>query len=150
MTDVISPERRSALMSRIRGSNTGPEIVVRWGLHRAGYRFRLHRRELPGCPDLVLTKYRAVIFVHGCFWHRHRGCKLAYRPKSRTEFWTEKFRKNQLRDRKQQRELLDSGWRVLVVWECAVRRDVDRAKSVQRIEQWLRSGSILRQIGSGG
>jgi len=147
MTDVISREKRSALMSRIRGSDTEPEIAVRRGLHRAGFRFRLHQRNLPGSPDLVLAKFGAVIFVHGCFWHRHRGCRLAYRPKSRTGFWTEKFRQNRARDRRLQRELRDRGWRVLVVWECTLRKHADRVKAIERIKGWLRSGASRGEIG---
>ncbi|HWX41638.1 MAG TPA: DNA mismatch endonuclease Vsr [Blastocatellia bacterium] len=150
MTDVISRERRSELMSRIRGWDTEPEVAVRRGLHRAGFRFRLHHRKLPGRPDLVLARYRAVIFVHGCFWHRHRGCPLAYRPKSRTAFWNEKFRQNTARDRKQELQLLNSGWRVLLVWECGLRREPDRLKTIERIKRWLRSGSSKGEIGGRG
>lgn len=147
MTDVISQEKRSELMSRIRGSDTRPEFSVRQGLHRAGFRFRLHQRKLPGCPDVVLPKYRAVIFVHGCFWHRHPNCPLAYRPKSRIGFWSEKFRQNRARDRRQERELRDSGWRVLVVWECSLRKEVDRRKAIRKIGRWLRSAAATGEVG---
>lgn len=118
MTDSLSPERRSWNMSRIRGSDTQPEMQVRSALHRAGFRFRLHRKDLPGRPDIVLPKYNTVVFVHGCFWHRHPGCKLAYEPKSRTLFWNEKFRRNVERDLRNANELRRLGWRVVTVWEC--------------------------------
>jgi len=125
MTDRLTPEARSRNMSRIRGRDTGPERAVRSMLHRMGYRFRLHSRSLPGKPDLVLPRYGTVIFVHGCFWHRHRGCPFAYTPKSRTEFWKNKFRDNAARDRRVARELRTLGWQVLVVWECEL-RDVEQ------------------------
>lgn len=105
-------------MSRIRGKNTKPELLIRSLLHRAGYRFRIHAPNLPGKPDVVLPKYRAVIFVHGCFWHRHEGCVNATVPKSRTDFWEEKFRRTVERDQQKQRQLEEMGWKVLIVWEC--------------------------------
>lgn len=105
-------------MSRIRSKDTKPEKIVRSLLHRMGYRFRLHRKDLPGKPDIVLPKYRTVIFVHGCFWHRHPGCKGATTPKSRTEWWQAKFDRNVTRDRAHRQELLARGWRVITVWEC--------------------------------
>lgn len=122
MVDTLSRERRSWNMSRIRGKNTQPELTVRSALHRAGYRFRLHRKDLPGRPDIVLPKYRTVVFVHGCFWHRHRGCKFAYAPKSRVDFWNEKFRSNVERDRRNASELRRLAWRVITVWECQAAR----------------------------
>lgn len=118
MTDHITAEHRSWNMSRIKGKNTSPERIVRSILHRMGYRFRLHRTDLPGKPDLVLPKYNTAVFVHGCFWHRHPGCKYATNPKSNTEFWQQKFRRNVERDRKNQAELRRNGWRIIVVWEC--------------------------------
>ena len=105
-------------MSRIRGTNTTPERIVRSVLHRMGYRFRIHRKDLPGKPDIVLPKHRLVFFVHGCFWHRHRRCKYAYTPKSHKEFWESKFRENVRRDRHVERQLRDIGWHVIMVWEC--------------------------------
>jgi len=107
-------------MSRIRGRDTGPEKTVRSVLHRLGYRFRLQRRDLPGCPDIVLPRHRTVIFVHGCFWHRHPGCKYAYEPKSRRLFWQRKFRRNVERDEDARERLIVLGWRVLVIWECEI------------------------------
>lgn len=116
--DVVSPEQRSAMMSRIRGRDTKPELVVRRLAHALGYRFRLHRRELPGAPDLVFPGRRKVVFVHGCFWHRHPGCRFAYRPKSNIGFWEKKFESNIERDARVLRVLRESGWSPLVIWEC--------------------------------
>lgn len=121
MTDIVGRERRSRMMSRIRGRDTGPEILVRRVAHGLGFRFRLHRRDLPGRPDLVLPRYRAVVFVHGCFWHRHEGCRYAYEPKSRVGFWTTKFRENIARDGRNEAALRALGWRVLIIWECETR-----------------------------
>jgi DNA mismatch endonuclease, patch repair protein len=121
MTDRISRERRSWNMSQIRGANTRPEMVVRSVLHRLGYRFRVHSPKLPGRPDVVLPMWRTVIQVHGCFWHRHCGCKFAYMPKSRLHFWTKKFTENIERDLRTGRQLRELGWRVVTVWECQVR-----------------------------
>jgi DNA mismatch endonuclease, patch repair protein len=118
MTDIFTPEKRSEVMSRIRGSDTRPEMVVRRMAHAMGYRFRLHRRDLPGTPDLVFPGRRKVVFVHGCFWHRHEGCRNASRPKSRVEFWQAKFRANVDRDRRALAGLAELGWDVLVIWEC--------------------------------
>ncbi len=111
-------------MSKVRGKNTRPEKLVRSLLHRMGFRFRLHRKDLPGRPDLVLPKYKTVIFVHGCFWHRHPGCKKASTPKSNTAFWEDKFEKNVARDARVAEALRHSGWNVLVVWECEL-KDLD-------------------------
>ncbi len=105
-------------MSRIRSRNTKPEVFVRSLLHRMGYRFRLHVSSLPGTPDLVLPRYKTVIFVHGCFWHRHSGCKYSYTPKSRIEFWKRKFEKNIEADKRAVEELKELGWSVFVIWEC--------------------------------
>ncbi|MGC8560627.1 MAG: very short patch repair endonuclease [Phycisphaerae bacterium] len=118
MTDTLTKAERSRCMSRIKSRNTGPEILVRRLLHRLGYRFRLKPQKLPGSPDIVLTRHRVVVFVHGCFWHRHRNCRLAYFPKSRIAFWRKKFTENRARDRRAARQLRHLGWRVYVVWEC--------------------------------
>lgn len=123
MTDVFSPEVRRRIMSRVRSKDTAPEKMVRSWLHARGFRFRLHRKDLPGCPDIVLPKYKTVIFVHGCFWHRHEGCKRASTPATNVEFWTEKFRKNVERDAKTKKELKALGWKVIVVWECETKKD---------------------------
>ena len=121
MPDVFTKAKRSEVMSRIKSRDTQPERAVRSMLHKLGYRFRLHRADLPGRPDLVLSRHRTVIFVHGCFWHRHRGCKLAYTPKSRATFWQNKFASNVVRDRRVRSQLVKLGWRVITVWECELR-----------------------------
>jgi DNA mismatch endonuclease (patch repair protein) len=118
MVDSLTPEERSRMMAKIRGANTKPELVVRSYLHRQGLRFRLHGRKLPGRPDIVLPKFNALVFVHGCFWHRHPNCRYAYSPKSRTGFWTQKFVENVARDRQNVDALQAAGWRVFVIWEC--------------------------------
>jgi len=137
--DRISREHRSWNMSRIRGRDTKPEKAVRSLLHRMGYRFRLHGRDLPGRPDIVLPKHRTVIFVHGCFWHRHRGCKYAYTPKSRVGFWAKKFRANRLRDRRNEISLRERGWNVLVVWECEL-EDPEALVEMIRAHLWRSTG----------
>lgn len=118
VVDTISAEARSRVMSRVRGKDTSPEWRVRRFLHASGFRYHLHVAELPGKPDIVFRGRRKVIFVHGCFWHRHPGCKRARLPKSRVEFWTEKLNGNAARDREHQAALRVRGWDVLVVWEC--------------------------------
>ena len=123
MIDHISPERRSWLMSRVRSKDTTPELRVRQMAHRVGLRFRLHRRELPGKPDLVFPRLRTVIFVHGCFWHRHPGCSKASTPKSRTEFWNSKFVQNERRDVENKKLLKRLGWQVITIWECETKTD---------------------------
>jgi DNA mismatch endonuclease (patch repair protein) len=118
MTDIVDRATRSRMMSGIRGKDTSPEILVRKFLHRAGLRFRLHVRNLPGRPDIVLPRYRTIVLVNGCFWHRHEGCRYSYMPKSRIAFWKQKFLKNVERDERNQQSLREAGWRVYVVWEC--------------------------------
>ena len=122
MTDIVTPAERSILMSRIRGVDTKPELFIRRTLHALGYRFRTQVRELPGRPDLVFSKRRAVIFVHGCFWHRH-GCRKTYFPKTRETFWRGKFISNVGRDKQNRKDLAEAGWRVFVAWECEVESD---------------------------
>ena len=119
--DILSKEHRSWNMSRIRSKNTSPEKIVRSLLHGMGYRFRLHRKDLPGKPDIVLPRYNTVIEVRGCFWHRHKGCQEATTPKSNQDFWVEKFSKNIERDRKNTRELKKNGWKVIIIWECEIK-----------------------------
>ena len=116
--DVFSPEKRSQVMSRIRSKDTKPEKIIRSILHKLGFRFRINRKDLPGKPDIVLPKYKTVIFVHGCFWHQHEGCKIASKPKSNSEFWQKKFSRNIERDRKNQEKLQLMGYRVITIWEC--------------------------------
>lgn len=122
MADWLTPEARSRVMASIGGKNTRPELLVRRLLHSMGYRFRLHRRDLPGTPDIVLPGRRKVIFVHGCFWHGHPGCRFATRPATRQEFWAEKIDRNQRRDRVAVARLRRLGWSVAIVWECSLRR----------------------------
>lgn len=128
--DRLSKKHRSWNMSQIRGKDTLPEKTVRSILHGLGYRFRIHRKDLPGKPDIVLPCFHTVIFVHGCFWHRHPGCKYAYTPKSRVEFWTNKFEQNARVHQRAANELQEIGWRVMVIWECEL-SDLDNLK--QRI-----------------
>jgi DNA mismatch endonuclease (patch repair protein) len=119
-------EQRSRNMSAIKSKNTKPEIKVRKVLHSMGYRFRLHSKDLPGSPDIVLPKYKTVIFVHGCFWHRHQNCKYASTPKTRQEFWNKKFNENINRDKINQENLSSKGWKIIIVWECEIKdKDFD-------------------------
>lgn len=134
MADRISEERRSWNMSRIGGKDTKPELRVRRLLHAMGYRFRLHYKTLPGKPDIVLPKYHAAIFVHGCFWHRHPGCKYAYTPKSRVDFWKKKFKSNVERDKRNQAALAELSWRHLVIWECEID---DTGDLIQRLHNFI-------------
>jgi DNA mismatch endonuclease, patch repair protein len=122
--DRLTPEQRSRNMSRVRGKNTGPERKVRSMLHRMGYRFRLHRKDLPGKPDVVLSKYKTVVFVHGCFWHRCPKCSAATLPKTRKAFWKKKLEGNADRDRRNVRDLKKMGWKVITVWECELKDEV--------------------------
>tara|TARA_B100000614_G_C14497635_1_gene473308 strand:- start:23 stop:445 length:423 start_codon:yes stop_codon:yes gene_type:complete len=123
MADRISAEHRSWNMSRIRGKDTKPELVLRSLMHRAGFRYRLHDKRLPGKPDLVLPKHKTVIFVNGCYWHRHEGCPKATTPKTNTAFWTKKFEETVERDARKKSELIESGWCVITVWECELKND---------------------------
>lgn len=131
--DIVNKDRRSEMMAGIKSRNTQPERLMRSALHRLGFRFRLHRgKALPGKPDIVLTKYKAVVFVNGCFWHRHPHCRYAYTPKSHIKFWKNKFSENRLRDVKAQLLLRQLGWRVFVVWECQIFRSEVIAKRIGR------------------
>jgi DNA mismatch endonuclease (patch repair protein) len=121
MVDRVDPTTRSFNMSRVRSKNTRPEMLVRKAVHRLGFRFRLHQRELPGTPDLVFPKHRKILFVHGCFWHRHPGCAHSTMPQTRPQFWRTKFEANQRRDRIAQSALRALGWTVDVIWECEVK-----------------------------
>jgi DNA mismatch endonuclease, patch repair protein len=136
--DRLTPVRRSANMARIRAKDTEPELVVRSVLHCLGFRFRLHRRDLPGTPDITLPKYQMIILVHGCFWHRHPKCRFAYSPKSRVDFWLNKFAKNVARDKLVRQTLLRMGWKVLVIWECET---TSREALEKRLRSLLRKGA---------
>lgn len=139
MADTITRERRSWNMSRIKGRNTGPELRLRSLLHRAGYRFRLHAKELPGRPDIILPKYRVAIFVHGCFWHRHQGCRNATTPSTRTEFWQSKFDSNVSRDERNRTDLRAAGWTIFTVWECELKSDASGV--VERLSRDMRKAA---------
>lgn len=142
MTDIVDQAVRSRIMSSIRSKNTKPEMIVRRGLHARGFRFRLHDRRLPGSPDLVFPRHRAVIQVNGCFWHGH-DCHLFKWPASRPDFWRRKINANRQRDAKQIDRLLEARWRVLVIWECAFKGRTRRPVTVvlDEAEKWLKSGS---------
>ena len=138
MADRLTLAQRSRNMARIRGQDTNPELRLRGALHARGFRFRLHVKSLPGRPDLVFSRYQAVVFVNGCFWHRHADCKLAYTPKSNKLFWQEKFAANVLRDTRQIRALTRQGWRVTVAWECRLRSPASLTKEAIRVAAWLK------------
>jgi DNA mismatch endonuclease (patch repair protein) len=134
VADKFTPEERSKVMSRIKGRDTKPEKVVRSLLHALGYRFRLHRRDLPGKPDIVLPKYKKAIFVHGCFWHGHKICPRAARPTSNVEFWNKKLDSNLRRDAAVQEELIKLGWSFFIVWQCEMR---DLAELTEKLKGFL-------------
>jgi DNA mismatch endonuclease (patch repair protein) len=126
MTDIYSSAKRSSIMSKISGKNTKPELIVRSLLHKHGYRFRLHRKDLPGKPDICLPRYKTVIFVHGCYWHRHNNCKKGRSmPSTNQDFWQDKFKKTIARDKLNQAELRNRGWKVLVIWECQINDNIE-------------------------
>lgn len=132
MADTLSPQARSERMSRIRGQDTAPELIVRRYLHAAGFRYRLHVRDLPGRPDIVLPKHRVVVFVNGCFWHAHL-CQKGRVPSTRPDFWAEKFRKNRSRDARNRRLLRNAGWRVITLWECSLSTPTKAGRELERL-----------------
>ncbi|PZN99483.1 MAG: very short patch repair endonuclease [Hyphomicrobiales bacterium] len=140
MADIVSPEVRSRMMAGIRGKNTKPEMVLRKGLHAAGFRYRLHARDLPGRPDIVFPRHRAVLFAHGCFWHGH-DCHLFRWPSTRQEFWTTKINRNREVDTRSEQALAEAGWRLGVVWECALkgRTRLPLLDVLEACIVWLRS-----------
>jgi DNA mismatch endonuclease (patch repair protein) len=150
MADIKSPEERSRNMAAIKGKNTKPEVYLRKLLFAKGFRYRTNSSKVPGHPDIWLRKYNAAIYVNGCFWHRHTGCKYAYIPKSRMEFWNSKFEKNVLRDLEVRRQLKASGIKCLVVWECSIKKmikqDDYRNECIGLIEQFLTSQSLYEEI----
>ena len=145
MHSNASHQTRSEMMSRIRSKDTVPEMLVRRGLHSLGFRFRLHRNDLPGRPDLALPRYRAIIFIHGCFWHAHTGCKNFRIPVTRPEFWTKKLMDNRRRDQTNQQKLKEAGWRVLIVWECATRLYSVSTLS-DKVAKWLKGTECKDEI----
>jgi DNA mismatch endonuclease (patch repair protein) len=132
MTDHLTPERRSLLMQQVRRQDTAPEKRVRSLLHKLGFRFRLHRGDLPGTPDIVLPRFRTALFVHGCYWHGH-ACRLGQLPKSNLEYWAPKIASNKERDARKQQELIDLGWNVVVVWQCELRDEVGLGQRLQKL-----------------
>ena len=139
MADIVPPEIRSRMMSGIRGKNTKPELALRKRLFRSGFRYQLHRKDLPGKPDIVLPRWNAAIFVHGCFWHRH-GCKATTTPGTNVDFWRKKFDENIARDRRHIEALQDAGWRVAVVWECSLKgKRADLNEVARLVREWLMS-----------
>ena len=147
MGDIVPPAVRSRMMSGIKGKNSRPEMMVRRMLFASGYRFRLHRRDLPGTPDIVMSGRRIAIFVHGCFWHAHKGCKYFKAPATRSDFWTAKLQANVERDKKAIEKLTTMGWRVLSIWEC-VTRDHEAVKSLdKKIVQWINGDAQCGEIG---
>lgn len=147
MADVFSPEKRSQIMSKIKGKDTKPEILIRSGLHRKGLRFRLHDCQLPGKPDVTLPKYKAVIFVHGCFWHGHE-CHLFKWPSTRPDFWKEKINRNRYLDALHISALKEMGWRVCVVWECSIRgkQSIGMDTVIDTCERWIKSESLFLAV----
>jgi len=146
--DTVTAAVRSKIMASVGQKNTGPEVLLRTALHRLGLRYRLHDRSMPGSPDLVFPRFKAVVFVHGCYWHSH-GCYRSTVPKTRKRFWTAKFSTNKTRDSKKKAELLRRGWRVLTVWECTLSGKT--AKPIgflaKRVEAWLNSTKRMGEIG---
>lgn len=142
MVDTLTPVERSARMALIRGKDTVPELTFRKAIHALGMRYRLHAKDMPGKPDLVFPRFRTVIFVHGCFWHRHEGCKVASTPKSNVDFWLEKFKKNTDRDARNIQALESMGWKVIIVWECEVSTSVNAEATAKRIADIIKRESL--------
>lgn len=146
MADIVDTATRSRMMANIRGRDTKPEILIRSLLHRQGFRFLLHVRNLPGKPDIVLPRFHAVIFVHGCFWHGH-DCRFFKWPKTRPDFWQEKIGRNQTNDYTAKQTLLNTGWRVGIVWECAIRGvGKDISEVISHISEWIHSDNLFIEI----
>jgi len=146
MTDTLSPEQRSQLMAKVHGKDTAIEKKVRSYLYKNGYRFRKHVAGLPGSPDIVLKKYRAAIFIHGCFWHGHTGCRKSRLPTTRQSFWEEKHQANLERDARKISELLNTGWRVAVVWQCSLEKPTTLSVTMSTLEDWINSESNQCEI----
>jgi len=145
MVDVVDSATRSRMMAGIRGRDTKPELLLRRALHARGFRYRLHGAALSGKPDLVLPKHKAVVFVHGCFWHRHAGCRFATTPATRPEFWSDKFSANVARDHRNLDLLRTMGWRTAIVWECAMKsKNIDDV--ADEVTHWLQGGEQLLEV----
>lgn len=149
MADVVNAATRSRMMSGIRGRNTRPEMVVRRALFASGFRFRLHRRDLPGAPDIVLPGKKVAVLVHGCFWHRHAGCRYSKLPATRPEFWKAKLDGNVERDARAVQALHAMGWRVLIVWECTIRDRKTLSVLPEKLAAWIRSDASIGEISGG-
>lgn len=149
MADVVDARTRSRMMSGIRGRDTRPEMVVRQALFAAGFRYRLHRRDLPGAPDVALGGRKVAVFVHGCFWHRHKGCRYAKLPATRPEFWKAKLDGNVERDSRTIDALQAMGWRVLIIWECAIRDRETRSTLPETLADWIRGDATLGELAGG-
>lgn len=147
MADIVDSSTRSRMMAGVKSKNTKPELLIRGLLHKRGFRFRLHVKDLPGKPDIVLPKYNSVIFVHGCFWHGHKECPFFKLPSTRTEFWKEKILRNQANDSKSIELLHNANWKVCIVWECSIRgAKKDLNKVINRISEWLLSTELFIEI----
>ena len=144
MTDFMTPKQRSKTMSKVRGSNTKPEKLIRSHLHRQGFRFRINSPNLPGKPDIVLKKYNAIIFVHGCFWHNHKGCKKSKLPDMRNEFWKNKIAGKVMRDQRNISDLTKQRWRIAVVWECGTKKKDDLENNIKKLSKWIIEGQSKR------
>lgn len=147
MNDIVDKQTRSRMMAGIKGKDTKPELVLRRALHARGFRYRLHSKNVPGRPDLVFSKHHAIVFVHGCFWHRHEGCRYTTTPSTRPEFWQAKFDSNVIRDAAIRDQLIETGWRVATVWECSLRKTDQLATTVKLLSTWLLSDSRQLEIG---
>jgi DNA mismatch endonuclease (patch repair protein) len=147
MADVVDKKTRSRMMSNIKSKDTKPELLIRKALHAKGYRYKLHTKDLPGKPDIVLPKHRAVVFIHGCFWHGH-DCHLFKWPKDNQEFWENKINTNKRNDSKHNTELQESGWRVMIVWECSIkgRKNIGLEQTIAALDLWVKSGNRLGSI----
>ncbi|AJD43576.1 DNA mismatch endonuclease Vsr [Rhizobium sp. SEMIA 4085] len=146
MADQLNPQHRSVLMRKVKAKNTRPEMTVRSTAHRLGYRYRLHVKGLPGSPDLVFPSRRKVIFVHGCFWHRHAGCRRASTPSTNVEFWNAKFQRNVARDRQKEVLLKSAGWGVLTIWECEAHDTVRIAQVISEFLQSAKTAGIKQNV----
>jgi len=146
MVDIVNPKKRSQMMAGIKGKNSRPEMLVRKMLFAMGYRFRLHRHDLPGTPDIILPGRRIAIFVHGCFWHVHKECKYARIPSTRSEFWTAKLQRNIDRDQRAIEDLIRMGWRVLSIWECSTRSLAVASLLPQALHQWITGSESFGEI----
>ena len=146
MADRLNTHQRHYCMSRIRGKNTKPEILVRKGLHACGFRFRLHKKKLPGCPDIVLPKYGVAIMVNGCFWHGHKGCRYATKPKTSIEFWETKIARNRRRDEVITTHLEALGWTVITVWECELRNSSQLDERLNALAEEIRNAGEVKRV----